>query len=99
MSPSGSIFLQTFCSLLDEEDHQNLELTRLMTRLAHRVAYSFQAKGQMYDGKKEMPCLLTRLTREVFPFAKSGKDSGASGMSATSLVATKNVRTWTPCIV
>lgn len=99
MSPLGSIFLQTFCSLLEEEDHQNLELTRLMTRLAHSVAYSFQAKGQMFDGKKEMPCLLTRLTREVFPFAVSRKDSGASGMSATSLVATKNVRTWTPCVV
>lgn len=99
MSPFGSIFLQTFCSLLEEEDHQNLELTRLMTRIAHSVAYNFQAKGQMFGGKKEMPCLLTRLTREVFPFAESREDGGASGMSATSLVATKNVTTRTPCIV
>lgn len=96
MSPSGSIFLQTFCSLLEEEGHQNLELTRLLTRIAHMIAYTFQAKGQKFDGKKEMPCLLTRLTREVFPFAKSGKDSGATGMSATSLVTTTNVRTRTP---
>ncbi|XP_017282905.1 caspase-7-like [Kryptolebias marmoratus] len=99
MSPSGSVFLQTFCSLLEEEGHQNLELTRLMTRIAHRIAYNFQAKGRNLDGKKEMPCLLTRLTREVFPFAESRKDSGAAGMSATSLLATENVRTQTPCIL
>uniref|UniRef100_A0A3Q4GNQ8 Caspase 3, apoptosis-related cysteine peptidase-like n=1 Tax=Neolamprologus brichardi TaxID=32507 RepID=A0A3Q4GNQ8_NEOBR len=66
MSPLGSVFLQTFCTLLEDEAHQNLELTRLMTRLSHRVAYNFQAKGRELGGKKEMPCFLTRLTREVF---------------------------------
>uniref|UniRef100_A0A3B4G3B8 Caspase 3, apoptosis-related cysteine peptidase b n=1 Tax=Pundamilia nyererei TaxID=303518 RepID=A0A3B4G3B8_9CICH len=65
MSPLGSVFLQTFCTLLEDEAHQNLELTRLMTRLSHRVAYTFQAKGRELGGKKEMPCFLTRLTREV----------------------------------
>lgn len=69
-----------------------------MTRLSHRVAYTFQAKGAILGGKKEMPCLLTRLTREVFPFAEPGKDGGAAGLSATSLVATGNVRTRTPSI-
>uniref|UniRef100_A0A3P8QL20 Caspase family p20 domain-containing protein n=1 Tax=Astatotilapia calliptera TaxID=8154 RepID=A0A3P8QL20_ASTCA len=66
MSPLGSVFLQTFCTLLEDEAHQNLELTRLMTRLSHRVAYTFQAKGRELGGKKEMPCFLTRLTREYF---------------------------------
>ncbi|XP_069015924.1 caspase-3-like [Embiotoca jacksoni] len=94
----GSIFLQTFCSLLEEEGNRNLELTRLMTRLSHRVAYTFQAKGSSLGGKKEMPCLLMRLTREVFPFAEPAEDSGAAGISATSLVGTEITRTRTPSI-
>ncbi|XP_061732198.1 caspase-7-like [Nerophis ophidion] len=69
MNPMGSVFLQTFCSLLEEEDHRRLELTRLMTRLSHRVAYTFQAKSHKFGPKKEMPCFLTRMTRDVFPFA------------------------------
>ncbi|CAK6972687.1 caspase-7-like [Scomber scombrus] len=69
---AGSVFLQTFCTLL-EEGNRNLELTRLMTRLSHIVAYTFESKGSQ-SGKKVMPCLVTRLTREVFPFAEPGKD-------------------------
>lgn len=98
MHPLGSVFLQTFCTLLKEEGNRNLELTRLMTRLSHSVAYTFQAKGGVLGGKKEMPCLLTRLTREVFPFAEPGKDGGAAGLSATSLLATEKVSTRTPSI-
>uniref|UniRef100_A0A3P8U8S1 Caspase-3-like n=1 Tax=Amphiprion percula TaxID=161767 RepID=A0A3P8U8S1_AMPPE len=92
MHPLGSVFLQTFCTLLEEEGNRNLELTRLMTRLSHRVAYTFQAKGRVLGGKKEMPCLLTRLTREVFPFAEPEKDGGTTGISATELVDPENVR-------
>ncbi|XP_034402171.1 caspase-3-like isoform X1 [Cyclopterus lumpus] len=72
MHPLGSVFLQTFCTLLKQKDNRNLELTRLLTRLSHTVAYRFQAKGGAFGGKKEMPCLLSRLTREVFPFAEPG---------------------------
>lgn len=98
MKFTGSVFLQTFCTLLEDKDHRKMELTRLMTRLSHRVAYTFQAKGREFDGKKEMPCLLTRLTREVFPFAGMEKDSKAAGLSATTLVGTDNIRTRTPSI-
>ncbi|XP_051234499.1 caspase-7 [Dicentrarchus labrax] len=98
MHPLGSVFLQTFCKLLEEEGNRNLELTRLMTRLSHSVAYTFQAKGRELGGMKEMPCLLTRLTREVFPFAQPGKDGGAAALSATSLVHADNVRKRTPSI-
>ncbi|MEQ2273265.1 hypothetical protein XENORESO_001834 [Xenotaenia resolanae] len=93
MNFCGSVFLQTFCSLLEEEGLSNLELTRLMTRLSHRVAYTFEAKGQKYGGKKEMPCLLTRLTREVFPFGDLKEDNNASRISATSMIASHKVRT------
>lgn len=70
----GAVFLQTLCILLEEEGGRDLEITRLLTRLCHRVAYTFQARGRGLDGKKEMPCFLTRLTREVFPFAKENTD-------------------------
>lgn len=86
MNPLGSVFLQTFCDILEEKGHNGLELTRLLTRLSHRVAYTFQAHGRDLDGKKEMPCFLTRLTREVFPFLEPGKDSGATEISATTLI-------------
>ncbi|XP_020483958.1 caspase-3 [Labrus bergylta] len=99
MHPLGSVFLQTFCTLLKEEGNRNLELTRLLTRLSHRVAYTFQAKGRVLGGKKEMPCLVTRLTREVFPFAEPGKEGGAvAGLSATSLVDPESTRTRAPSI-
>uniref|UniRef100_A0A3P8UQA5 Caspase 3, apoptosis-related cysteine peptidase-like n=1 Tax=Cynoglossus semilaevis TaxID=244447 RepID=A0A3P8UQA5_CYNSE len=65
MHPLGSVFLQTFCTLLEKEGNREMELTRLMTRLAHSVAYNFQARGPVLGGKKEMPCLLTRMTREI----------------------------------
>ncbi|XP_074547172.1 caspase-3-like [Halichoeres trimaculatus] len=99
MHPLGSVFLQTFCSLLKEEGNRNLELTRLMTRLSHRVAYTFQAKGGHLKGKKEMPCLMTKMTREVFPFAEPEKEGGAkTGISATSLVHPEIIRTRAPSI-
>uniref|UniRef100_A0A4W5NX36 Caspase-3-like n=1 Tax=Hucho hucho TaxID=62062 RepID=A0A4W5NX36_9TELE len=85
LHPLGAVFLQTFCILL-EEGGGALELTRLLTRLSHRVAFRFEAKGRLLGGKKEMPCLVSRLTREVFPFAEPGKEGVANGVSATTFV-------------
>ncbi|XP_061589346.1 caspase-3-like [Cololabis saira] len=96
--PLGSVFLQTFCDLLEEKGHRNLELTRLMTRLSHRVAYTFQARGRELNGKKEMPCFLTRMTREVFLFIEPGKDGSSSGISATALIGSGNIRARAPSI-
>ncbi|XP_024252928.1 caspase-7 [Oncorhynchus tshawytscha] len=73
MNPLGAVFLQTFCILLEEEGGGALELTRLLTRLSHHVAFCFEAKGRLLGGKKEMPCFVSRLTREVFPFAEPGR--------------------------
>ncbi|XP_051972549.1 caspase-3-like [Xyrauchen texanus] len=71
MHPLGSAFIQTLCELLEQEGGPNLELTRLMTRLKYQVAYNFQAKGKTFCGKTQMPCFVTRFTREVFPFMDS----------------------------
>nr|XP_006625556.2 PREDICTED: caspase-7-like [Lepisosteus oculatus] len=69
LHPLGSVFIQTLCDLLEEEGGKNLEINQLLTRLNYRVAYSFEARGRDLGGKKVMPCFVTRLTREVFPFA------------------------------
>ncbi|KAM4677264.1 caspase-7-like [Discoglossus pictus] len=65
-NPKGSIFLQTLCDLIEGEE-RDLSLNQLLTRLGGLVAYQFQSKGQ-YDGFKEMPCFVTNLTYEVYPF-------------------------------
>ncbi|XP_072310276.1 caspase-7-like [Eucyclogobius newberryi] len=98
MHPLGSVFLQTLCRLLEEDGNRNLEITRLMTRLCHRVAYTFQAKGRDFAGKKEMPCLLSRMTREVYPFAKAEKDTCVLGLSASAMIRTENIRKRIPSI-
>lgn len=99
MHPLGSVFLQTFCSLLETEGNRELELLRLMTRLSHSVAFTFQAKGRVLGGKKEMPCLVTRLTRDVFPFAEPKKDEDkGAGLLATSLVDSDKIRKRSPSI-
>ncbi|MEE6510886.1 hypothetical protein FKM82_031228 [Ascaphus truei] len=65
-NPLGSVFLQTLCDLLEGEE-RDLELMRILTRLCSLVAYGFQSRGQ-HGGYKEMPCYVTNLTREVYPF-------------------------------
>ncbi|CAN9504596.1 unnamed protein product [Ophioblennius macclurei] len=98
MHPLGSVFLQTFCDLLEDRNSKNLELTRLMTRLSQRVAYNFQAKGRELGGKKMMPCLVTRLTRDAFLFAELRKEGEALGINARSLVAIDVDRKRSPSI-
>ncbi|XP_030057636.1 caspase-3 [Microcaecilia unicolor] len=70
---AGSIFLQTLCNLLEAEE-RHLELTRLLTRINHRVAYEFQARGQ-HKGMKEMPCFITNMTRVFYPFSECRTES------------------------
>ncbi|XP_051973886.1 caspase-3-like [Xyrauchen texanus] len=87
MHPLGSVLIQTLCDLLEEEGGPNLELTRLMTRLKYQVAYNFQSRGKLFGGKKQMPCFVTRFTREVFPFVDS-RTAAAKDLSL-NFVATR----------
>ncbi|XP_062410869.1 caspase-7-like [Sardina pilchardus] len=85
MHPLGSVFIQTFCNLLEEDGGHDLEITRLMTRLNYQVAYHFQARGKTLAGKKEMPCFATRLTKEEYPFRDSQRSAEElSGKLATT---------------
>ncbi|KAJ1091618.1 hypothetical protein NDU88_004735 [Pleurodeles waltl] len=72
LNPSGSVFLQTLCELL-RGGERDLELLQLMTRLNHTVAHRFQARG-LYRGSKAMPCLISTMTREVYPFSTLTKE-------------------------
>ncbi|XP_043938416.1 caspase-3-like [Protopterus annectens] len=69
---AGSVFLQTLWKLLRGEE-RHLELLQLMTRINYFVAYEFEARGE-YSGKKEMPCFVTKMIQNVFPFSNKTKD-------------------------
>ncbi|KAF4108445.1 caspase-7-like [Onychostoma macrolepis] len=71
MHPLGSELIQTFCKLLEDEGGPDLEITRLLTRINYQVAYNFESRGKVLGGKKQMPCFVTRFTREAFPFRKT----------------------------
>ncbi|NXT92529.1 CASP3 protein, partial [Anhinga rufa] len=64
---SGSMFLQALLKVLEGEE-RHLALNRLMTRINWEVAFRCQARGT-YEGCKEMPCFITNLLQEVFPFS------------------------------
>ncbi|XP_050796245.1 caspase-7-like [Gopherus flavomarginatus] len=67
LNPLGSMFLQTLLEFL-EGDERHLELARLMTRISWKVAFHCEAKGP-HQGHKEMPCFVTNMVREVYPFS------------------------------
>uniref|UniRef100_A0A8C1QKN6 Caspase-7-like n=1 Tax=Cyprinus carpio TaxID=7962 RepID=A0A8C1QKN6_CYPCA len=87
MHPAGSELIQTFCNLLEEEGGPDLEITRLLTRINFQVAYNFKSRGKTLGGKKQMPCFVTRFTREVFPFRKMAAEEDLSlNFAATQLI-------------
>ncbi|XP_067289743.1 caspase-3-like [Pseudorasbora parva] len=83
--PLGSVLIQTLCDLLEKEGSSDLEITKLLTRLNYQVAYNFQSRGKEFGGKKQMPCYVTRFTREVFPFSKTAADLSLT-FAATQLI-------------
>ncbi|XP_043537084.1 caspase-3-like [Chiloscyllium plagiosum] len=64
----GSIFLQSLCKMLMGEQ-RHWELLRIMTRINGLVAWSFESRGLNFGGKKQMPCFVSRMRHEVFPFS------------------------------
>ncbi|XP_067879367.1 caspase-7-like [Heterodontus francisci] len=66
LSPGGSIFLQSLCEVLVGEE-RHWELLRIMTRVNCLVAWNFESRGEN-GGKKQMPCFISKLQEEVFPF-------------------------------
>ncbi|XP_053318815.1 caspase-7-like [Spea bombifrons] len=69
-NPIGSVFLQTLCDIMEGEGRY-LELSQIFTRISYNVAYKFQSRG-LYEGYKEMPCYITNLTQQLWPFRHLG---------------------------
>ncbi|XP_067672933.1 caspase-7-like isoform X1 [Haliotis asinina] len=65
---SGSWFIQALCKVL-EEHGTTLDLMTMMTRVNHTVAFDYASKGKI-KGKKQIPCITSMLTKDVF-FRKS----------------------------
>ncbi|XP_048094113.1 caspase-3-like isoform X2 [Alosa alosa] len=62
----GSVFISCLCDMLTR--HRRLELTKILTRVSCHVATSFhsQTGEKESHGKKQMPCIISRLTREFY---------------------------------
>lgn len=61
------MFLQALLAMLAGEE-RCLALSRMATRLNAAVALGCQARGT-YEGCKQMPCFVTNLPRDIFPFS------------------------------
>ncbi|XP_034292866.1 caspase-3-like [Pantherophis guttatus] len=62
-----SMFLKALLEVLEGEERK-LKITKLMTWINWKVAFFCEAKGTEYKGKKEMPCFVTNMVEEVYPF-------------------------------
>ncbi|XP_070808364.1 caspase-3-like [Pituophis catenifer annectens] len=62
-----SMFLKALLEVLEGEERK-LKVTKLMTWINWKVAFFCEAKGTEYKGKKEMPCFVTNMVEEVYPF-------------------------------
>ena len=71
LNPAGSMFLQALLAALAGEE-RSLALSRMATRLNAAVALGCQARGA-YEGCKQMPCFVTNLPWDVFPFSAAGE--------------------------
>ncbi|XP_012674341.2 caspase-3-like isoform X1 [Clupea harengus] len=62
----GSAFISSLCDVLAR--HRRQEITKILTRVSCHVARSFHSKTGQKDshGKKQMPCIISRLTREFY---------------------------------
>ncbi|KAH9414593.1 Caspase-7 [Dermatophagoides pteronyssinus] len=63
----GSWFIQTLCDVLDEFS-QKFDLMTLLTIVCQKVAINYQSKvpnNYSMDRKKQMPCIMSTLTRLI----------------------------------
>ncbi|KAG8592107.1 hypothetical protein GDO81_000408 [Engystomops pustulosus] len=58
---NGSWFIQSLCKILQEHG-KNLELMQILTRVNYAVASDYESSS----GCKEMPCIVSMLTKELY---------------------------------
>ena len=71
-SSNGSWFVQTLCDVFLEYGMQ-LEILQILTIVSRRVAYHYEsnANDPAMSGKKQIPCIVSMLTKQLFFKPKS----------------------------
>ena len=66
-SSRGSWFIQALNEVLKEHAHE-LDLMTMMTRVNKKVAYEFEsnASKEFMNRKKQIPCITSMLTKDVY---------------------------------
>ncbi|XP_070838161.1 caspase-3a [Chaetodon trifascialis] len=64
---TGSWFMQSLCELLSKYGKE-LELLHIMTRVNHKVAVEYESISNApgFNAKKQIPCIVSMLTKEMY---------------------------------
>ncbi|KAF7663914.1 hypothetical protein LDENG_00195920 [Lucifuga dentata] len=64
---TGSWFIQSLCDMINKYGKE-LELLHIMTRVNHKVAVDFESISNSpgFDAKKQIPCIVSMLTKEMY---------------------------------
>ncbi|XP_026186474.1 caspase-3-like [Mastacembelus armatus] len=64
---NGSWFMQSLCEML-QRYRGKLELMQIMTRVNQKVAFHFESSSDLpgFSSKKQIPCIITMLTKEFY---------------------------------
>ncbi|KAL4640535.1 Caspase-3 precursor-like [Arapaima gigas] len=79
---TGSVYIRGLCLML--EQHKSLEITKILTRVNHWVALHFESQtdSELTGRKKQMPCVMSRLTKELYlqshPQSKQGSTTASN---------------------
>lgn len=78
---SGSWFIQSLCETISKYGNQ-LELLHIMTRVNHKVATQFESVSHSpdYNAKKQIPCIVSMLTKEMYFFPWRHLSSTKTGL-------------------
>jgi len=70
----GSHFIQAFCDVMEQYAYTK-EILHVMTRVTHHVATDFEssAMNKHLSGKKQCPCVISQLTKELYFSPKNEK--------------------------
>ncbi|XP_044537144.1 caspase-3-like [Gracilinanus agilis] len=68
-SKDGSWFIQALCAVLKQYAHK-LEIMQLLTQVNRKVATEFESYSLdiSFHGKKQVPCIISMLTKELYFF-------------------------------
>lgn len=78
-SNSGSWYMQSLCTIL-EEYGSKLEMMQILTAVNRRVSYYFESNTNdpEFNGKKQVPCIVSMLTKELYFKPKLNQIPGSS---------------------